>query len=182
MNAFEAGLRRVIPAVLVYVRAGGQVLMVHRNARPDDHHAGKWNGLGGKCEPDESFVEAARREVREESGLDLPLEAYRPLGVLQFPSFKAHKNEDWLCMVLVADAPDDALARPLGGPEGDLHWVAAGDLPGLNLWPGDREFLPFVVARRPFAGTIWYEGQRVRRAHVLPMGDAPAPDAAADGQ
>lgn len=168
MNAFESGARKVIPAVLVYVRAGERILMVHRNApdRPDDYHAGKWNGLGGKCEPDESFVEAARREVLEESGLDLPADALRPLGVLQFPAFKAHKHEDWVCWVLVADVPPETAERALSGPEGDLHWVPARDLLALNLWPGDRHFVPFVVDRTPFMGTIWYRGQEVERAWV----------------
>lgn len=168
MNAFESGARKVIPAVLVYVRAGERILMVHRNApdRPDDYHAGKWNGLGGKCEPDESFVEAARREVLEESGLDLPADALRPLGMLQFPAFKAHKHEDWVCWVLVADVPPETAERALSGPEGDLHWVPARDLLALNLWPGDRHFVPFVVDRTPFMGTIWYRGQEVERAWV----------------
>lgn len=173
-NAFESGARKAIPAVLVYVRAvladGERVLMVHRNApdRPDDYHAGKWNGLGGKCEPDESFVDAARREVREESGLELG--EVKTLGVLQFPSFKAHKNEDWLVFVLTAEVAAEVVDRPLSGPEGDLHWKRADELLSLNLWPGDRYFMEHVIARRPFAGTIWYQGKDVVRAEVRPLG------------
>jgi 8-oxo-dGTP diphosphatase len=173
-NAFETGARKVIPAVLVYVRAalpdGERVLMLHRNSpdRPDDYHAGKWNGLGGKLEPDESFVDAARREVREESGLEV--QDVRPLGVLQFPSFKAHKDEDWLVFVLTADVGVDAVSRPLSGPEGDLHWKRSDELLSLNLWPGDRFFIEHVIARRPFAGTIWYRGKDVERATVAPLG------------
>lgn len=170
MNAFESGARKAIPAVIVYVRAGGRVLMVHRNApdRPDDYHAGKWNGLGGKCEPDEAFVETARREVLEESGLDLPAQAFKPLGVIQFPGFKAH--EDWICFVLVADVGPERVGQALSGPEGDLHWVPEADLLSLNLWPGDRHFVPFVVERRPFMGTLWYQGKEVERAEVWPLG------------
>jgi 8-oxo-dGTP diphosphatase len=168
MNAYESGARKAIPAVLVYVRAGDRVLMVHRNApdRPNDHHAGKWNGLGGKCEPDESFAEAARREVREESGLDLPAASFRTLGFLQFPHFKAHKHEDWLVTVFMASVGEDVAARALSGPEGDLHWIPVGELAALNLWPGDRHFLPFVAQDRPFAGTIWYRGPEVVRHEV----------------
>src|SRR5271156_6305865 len=100
MNPFESGARKVIPAVLVYASRGGhrgaETLMIHRNARPDDHHGGKWNGLGGKCEEGESPLETARREFHEESGLELPATAFKPLGVLQFPDFKPAKREDWI--------------------------------------------------------------------------------------
>ena len=44
----------MILATLCYVKQDGRTLMVHRNKKPDDMHAGKWNGLGGKFEPGES--------------------------------------------------------------------------------------------------------------------------------
>src|SRR5690606_13381183 len=44
---------------------GQQVLMIHRNARPDDQHLGKYNGLGGKLEADEDVVAGMRREIME---------------------------------------------------------------------------------------------------------------------
>ena len=45
--------------------------MIRRDARPDDDHFGKYNGLGGKLELDESVVEGARRELREEASVEL---------------------------------------------------------------------------------------------------------------
>src|SRR5690606_12660063 len=44
-----------ILATLGYVMSpdGNRVLMIHRNARADDQHLGKYNGLGGKLEADE---------------------------------------------------------------------------------------------------------------------------------
>ena len=46
-----------------------QVLMIHRNKRPDDQHYGKYNGLGGRIEAGETIVAGMRREILEESGL-----------------------------------------------------------------------------------------------------------------
>ena len=49
-------------ATLGYVFSpdGSRVLMIHRNARPDDAHHGKWNGLGGKLAADAARVGALR--------------------------------------------------------------------------------------------------------------------------
>jgi 8-oxo-dGTP diphosphatase len=174
MNGFESGARKVIPAVLIYVKtADGRVLMIHRQGgKAGDYHEGKWNGLGGKLELDESPLEAARRELREESGLDLPEAAFRPLGTLQFPNFKAHKGEDWLVFVFVAHVEQAHSQLLLGScAEGVLHFVPAEDLAALNLWPGDREFIPFVQAEKPFFGTIWYRGQDVERSWVISLQD-----------
>ena len=47
-----------ILATLGYVLSpdGRQVLLVHRNKRPDDPHYGKYNGLGGKLHAGEDVV------------------------------------------------------------------------------------------------------------------------------
>ncbi len=168
MNDFESGARKLIPAVLVYARSAGRILMVHRNAadRPGDFHAGKWNGLGGKLEPGESPLEAARRELAEESGLEVRESDLRNLGWLLFPDFKPHRSEDWLCFVFVLDLPDSWAGKTLSGPEGDLHWVPEADVPALNVWPGDRQFLPHVLKREAFHGTLWYRDGQVARAQI----------------
>jgi len=170
LNAFESGERKNIPAVLVYAHNRGRVLMIHRDApgrQSTDYHAGKWNGLGGKCEPDESAWQSAAREFREESALTIEPTRFRALGTLQFPNFKAHKKEDWSVFVFVVDVEDAEAARVAqGSDEGSLHWIAESDLLELNLWPGDRRFLPHVLARTPFIGTIWYSGPEVTRYEI----------------
>ncbi|MBI4424287.1 MAG: 8-oxo-dGTP diphosphatase [Elusimicrobia bacterium] len=138
--------------------------MLHRNAPREDFHAGKWNGLGGKCEPDESPLEAAGRELAEESGLELAAEAFRPLGVLQFPAFKPAAAEDWLVFVFTVAVPPAQRRREMPCAEGTLHWIAREKLLELNLWPGDREFLPLVLEGKPFIGSFWYrDGALARR-------------------
>lgn len=167
MNPFESGSRKVIPAVLVYARHGDGVLMIHRDGATPDYHAGRWNGLGGKLEADESPRAGACREFLEESGVELPEGAFRPVGTLQFPNFKAHKNEDWLVFVFTVDLDGDQSASIQGKcREGSLHWIPESDLLELNLWPGDRQFLPLVTRGTPFIGTIWYDGPKVKRSWI----------------
>ncbi len=47
-----------------------EVLMIRREGQPDDFHLGKYNGLGGKLEPDEDVCAGMRREIREEAGIE----------------------------------------------------------------------------------------------------------------
>lgn len=170
-NVFETGSRKVIPAVLVYVlspgESGDDVLMLQRGGRPGDFHAEKWNGLGGKLDADESPLEAAVRETREESGLAIPPESFRAAGTVQFPAFKPLKGEDWWVSVFTARLP----ARPAelaACAEGTLHWVPRSRVLELPLWPGDREFLPQVLAEQRVFGTIWYRDGAVARSWWAP--------------
>ena len=53
-----------IIGTLIYLleRKTNSVLLIKRDARPSDDHFGKYNGVGGKLEVDESVVQGARRE------------------------------------------------------------------------------------------------------------------------
>jgi 8-oxo-dGTP diphosphatase len=160
-NAYESGNQKVIPAVLLYAFYESRVLMLHRNSKPNDLHEGKWNGLGGKLEFGESPLQTAVREFKEESRGETTAEQWRWAGQLFFPNFRAAKNEDWwvtvytteLTAAQVASIPIDEVISP----EGSLRWIARSELLNLNLWDGDRHFLPHVLAQAPFEGTFFYE-------------------------
>src|SRR3546814_1579847 len=108
--------------------------MLHRNARADDHHLGKYNGLGGKIEPDEDVLAGMRREIAEEAGIDCTALSLR--GTISWPGFGKH-GEDWLGFVLVVTAfTGTQLQR---NPEGTQAWVESDRLHELPLWEGDRE-------------------------------------------
>lgn len=178
MNPYESGSQKNIPAVLLYVFSkfadgSERVLMIHRDSkdRPGDFHAGKWNGLGGKCEKDESYRETASRELFEESTLQVAPEKFHFQGFLQFPDFKPKKSEDWSCMLFWAEVDEKtALSVPTVTAEGSLHWIQKEKLTELNLWDGDREFIPHVIARRPFTGCSWYREGKVARSEITLLG------------
>lgn len=161
MNAFESTQRKMIPAVLIYARrpnaAAGEddVLMIYRKD-PKDFHSGKYNGLGGKAEADESMIETASREFEEEAGIRIASEKFRILGQLHFPNFKPHKNEDWMVTVLEASLSPEVEPAHRETREGELRWVPVSQVASLNLWEGDRHFLPWVFERQAFHGTFWY--------------------------
>ena len=149
-----------IVATLGYVLSpdGRDVLLVHRNARPGDQHLGKYNGLGGKLEPDEDVMAGMRREIREEAGIEC--EAMQLRGTISWPGFGKH-GEDWLGFVFLIDRFRGE--PPARNAEGDLHWVELSRLGELPLWEGDRHFLPLVFDGdpRPFHGVMPYRSGRM---------------------
>ena len=149
-----------IVATLGYVLSpdGDDVLLIHRNARMDDQHLGKYNGLGGKIEPDEDVLAGMRREIHEEAGIVCDELALR--GTISWPGF-GPAGEDWLGFVFL-------ISRFSGTPftsnaEGSLEWVPLGRLHELPMWEGDRQFLPLVFDGdpRPFHGVMPYRDGRM---------------------
>jgi 8-oxo-dGTP diphosphatase len=54
-----------------FVCHGDDVLLL-RHPADGDRFAGRWNGIGGHVEAGEDVRAAARRELREEAGIDVP--------------------------------------------------------------------------------------------------------------
>ena len=69
---------------LCYIDNGDSYLMLHRVKKDNDASHGKWIGVGGKCEADESPDECMLREVKEETGLEITEWRYR--GIVTFIS------------------------------------------------------------------------------------------------
>ena len=56
---------------LCYIENNGKYLMLHRIKKHNDINEGKWIGVGGHAEGQESPEECLLREVKEETGLDV---------------------------------------------------------------------------------------------------------------
>ncbi|MEZ4816023.1 MAG: 8-oxo-dGTP diphosphatase [Bdellovibrionota bacterium] len=166
MNPFESGERRVVPATLIYLFCQNKVLMIHRIKKNKDIHEGKWNGIGGKLELEESPEEGAIREIKEESGISLLPSQLKPMGVLTFPSFKVDSKtnfeQDWICFLFRADL-EGSLAdyKLVNSDEGHLEWVDQEKIITLPLWDGDYEFIPKVIQGKAFIGTYWYKDKKL---------------------
>lgn len=133
---------------------GAQTLLVCRNARKNDHHYGKYNGLGGKMIPNEDVLGCLTREIQEEAGImckDVQLR-----GTINWTGF-GPDGENWLGFIFL-------ITKFLGTPnikneEGTLDWHSLKSLDSLPMWEGDRYFLPLVFDgdQRIFHGYMPYQ-------------------------
>jgi 8-oxo-dGTP diphosphatase len=98
-------------------------------------------GLGGKLEPGESALDAAVREVEEESGLTVTADALTAMGVLTYlfphkPAWSQRSN------VFVTDRFSGI---PRESDELNPVWFAIDRLPVDDMWDDARHWLPGVL-------------------------------------
>lgn len=127
---------------LCYLEQDGKYLMLHRVKKAHDVNHGKWIGVGGKFEFQESPEDCLLREVREETGLTLTRWRYR--GIV---TFCYNDDEAEYMHLFTADGWTGTLKDCA---EGELQWVPRDEVGKLNLWEGDRIFLSLLARDEPF--------------------------------
>jgi 8-oxo-dGTP diphosphatase len=148
-------------ATLCYIidREKNSTLMLHRIKKENDIHEGKWNGLGGKFEPNETPEECVIREVKEESGLIISSPYLH--GLITFPLFDG--KDDWYVFLFTADKFEGAL---MTSDEGHLEWIHNDKIPSLNLWEGDQIFIPWLFGKKFFSAKFVYNNKKLTDFNV----------------
>jgi 8-oxo-dGTP diphosphatase len=81
---------------------------------------------GGKPEPGETMAEAAVREVREETGVELPLDSLRPFTTIIAPAY-GRPGTDVRLIAFLHDEPLTG-AEPIAAAEiAELDWFTTAD-------------------------------------------------------
>lgn len=161
---------RVRLVTLAFVRHDDALLLI-RHPEPGARFAGQWNGIGGHVEAGEGVRAAARRELREEAGVDVPELRLRVVihesGLL---------GEAWLVFVFTGEAATRTL-HPAPGHE--VAWHPLGALP-RPLVHDVEVLLPHVFREGdPVFLTESYDGGDVRLTLEL---DAPGEGASAEAR
>ncbi|HUS65025.1 MAG TPA: NUDIX domain-containing protein [Kofleriaceae bacterium] len=132
-----AGERRAF-SVAVYARRRDRVLVIaHRRL-------GTWLPVGGELEPGETPLEAAARELREESGLVGRFARLRgacdgvPPGLIGYEEHQAGVKGLHMNFVFVADVGDDEVVP--NQEFGEHRWVDRAELSALDSPLNVREF------------------------------------------
>lgn len=134
-------------SVAVYARRGERVLVIeHRRLQT-------WLPVGGELEGDETPLEAAARELREETGL---AGAFRPIigaldgvppGLIGYEEHQAGSKGLHMNFVFVCEVPAQAEVVP-NEEFGNFRWVNHAELEHLESPVNVRQFGFVALAAR----------------------------------
>ena len=128
-----------VPAVGVVCLRGDSVLLIRRGTPP---RQGEWSLPGGRIEPGERVVEAALRELREETGVEAAITGLIDVVDGLFPEAGRH-------YVLIDYAARWVSGEPVAGDDAlEARFVALDEVESLIEWSETRRIIRLAVAGR----------------------------------
>jgi 8-oxo-dGTP pyrophosphatase MutT (NUDIX family) len=120
--------------VIAAVATRGDALLVCQRP-PHKRHGGLWEFPGGKCEPGEPDGDAARRELREELGVEVI-----DVGA------EAFAIADPGSPFLIAFVPVTFAGEPVCHEHTALVWGTPTEIDRLPLAPSDRRYVEHLLS------------------------------------
>lgn len=143
-------------AVLLFLREGSELLLIHKKRGLG---TGKINAPGGRVEADETWEQAARRETREETGLEPKV--LREAAELRFQFVDGYSLE---VRVFLAEGRTGTLTAC---DEADPFWCPADQLPWDRMWADDALWLPPLLRGQTVQAAFLFEADAMREARVI---------------
>jgi mutator protein MutT len=131
------GAQAIIEVAAGLVFHQGKLLITQRY--PDAHLGGLWEFPGGKREPNESFAECLRRELREELGIEIDVGALVETITHAYPE-KTVLLKFFRCRWIAGEP------RKLGCP--DFCWITPDQLRQYEFPAADASLLDRLAADR----------------------------------
>ena len=136
---------------LVYIRDDQDNVLLGLKKR--GFGQGKWNGFGGKVHSDETILQGAIREVKEECGLDLQSENVTYVGVIDFEfvndpvHLEVHVFEAFKYSGTVTESEE---MKP--------QWFKIKEMPYQLMWIDDEYWHPTWLSGQKFKAYFLYQG------------------------
>ncbi|MFA4893085.1 NUDIX hydrolase [Brevundimonas sp.] len=126
-----------VPAVGVVCLRGDEVLLIRRGTPP---RQGEWSLPGGRIEPGERAVDAALRELREETGVEAEITGLIDVVDGVFPEAGRH-------YVLIDYAARWISGEPVAGDDAvEARFVALDEAPAMVDWAETRRIIALAAA------------------------------------
>jgi 8-oxo-dGTP diphosphatase len=129
---------RIVPRVLVFLRNSSDVLML-KGAADKRIWADLYNGVGGHVEKGEDILAAARREVKEETGLDIPA-----LRLVALANIDAGEADLGIMMFVFVGWSEERRLKE--SEEGKLCWLPLDKLEEHHLVEDLYWLMPRIVS------------------------------------
>ena len=131
----------VIDAYVLRPGASGLEVLVLRRA-PGGRSPGSWETVHGHIEPGETPVQAALRELREETGLE-PARLY---NLSRVEAFYRHRTNDIVLIPVFAGVMDARAAVRHSAEHDRAEWLTPPDATARFSWPRERRALDDVLS------------------------------------
>ncbi|KAJ2939130.1 hypothetical protein O0L34_g8443 [Tuta absoluta] len=135
---------------LVFLQKDCQILL---GMKKRGFGVGKWNGFGGKLEPNESVIEAAARELKEESCVNVKTSDLNNIGQLEF-TFEG----DPVMMDVRVFSTSVFEGTPAETEEMTPKWYDLDKIPFQDMWPDDMYWFPYMLKGKLFYAKFHYKG------------------------
>jgi 8-oxo-dGTP pyrophosphatase MutT (NUDIX family) len=119
--------KKGMSVVACYLEHNGTFVLLHRHVNKSN--GDKWGLPAGKMEKGESMQQAMRREILEETGLDVPEERLNYFDSL----FVRHENRDFEYHMFSTDLKDKPRIVLSSSEHKDSRWVTPEESLEMNL-------------------------------------------------
>ncbi|MCK5673773.1 MAG: 8-oxo-dGTP diphosphatase [Spirochaetales bacterium] len=137
-------------AVITYIFKDDKVLLINKKTGLGK---GKVNAPGGRIEPAEMAIEAAVREVQEETGLT-PLNV-KAVGQLSFIFKDGYSLKGFVYFA------DDCTGDMKETDEADPFWQSVDQIPYDKMWEDDKLWLPLAMSGKYIKGHFIFDGDKM---------------------
>lgn len=144
----EDSIEYIKKFTLIFVKNGENVLL---GLKKRGFGEGKWNGFGGKVEKNETILNGAIRELKEESNLEVKKIDMKYLGYVQYE--RNDTKEIDIVYIFTTSKVSDSFQE---SEEMKPQWFKFEDIPYDRMWPDSKYWLPIALKDQGLLAKFFY--------------------------